>query len=190
VITVVVPSIPPRDALLRRALDSVEAQDMPPDFVVVEYDTHREGAAATRQRGLERVTTEWTAFLDDDDEFMPQHLESLYAHALETGADMVFSWYEVVGGTDPRPGEFGLPWDRAHPRQTTITTLVRTAVALEAGFLADDEGDLASPDRHYAGEDWRFTSRVNDLGVISHLPQKTWYWHHHARNTSGLPKNW
>jgi hypothetical protein len=103
---------------------------------------------------------------------------------------MVFSWYEVVGGTDPRPGEFGLPWDRAHPRQTTITTLVRTAVALEAGFLADDEGDLASPDRHYAGEDWRFTSRVNDLGVISHLPQKTWYWHHHARNTSGLPKNW
>ena len=192
-ITVVVPTIRPRAALLGRALDSVWRQTLPPEAVVVQEDAHREGAAATRQRGLERVETPWVAFLDDDDEFLPGHLESLLAHAQETAAEYVYSWYEVVGGTDPRPEVFGRPWDPANPVQTTVVTLVRTDWALGVGGFTDaaEDADLASPDRLYAGEDWRFTRRMNEAGaVISHLPQRTWRWHHHGGNTSGLPKNW
>jgi glycosyltransferase involved in cell wall biosynthesis len=160
---------------------------------VVVTDKHKEGAAATRQRGLDDVDTEWTAFLDDDDEFRPQHVRDLRNFAYDTSADMVFSWYDVVGGTDPRPEEFGLPWDPNQPRQTTITTLVRTRIAREVGGFTDpvEDAHLDSPDRHYAGEDWRFTKRLNDAGaVIAHLPERTWLWHHHAHNTSGLPSRW
>lgn len=191
-ITVVIPSIPPRVSLLERALASVKAQTLPAVEVVVEFDDARRGAAATRQRGLERVETPWVAFLDDDDEFMPHHLSSLRTAAELEGADFVFSWYEVVGGTDPRPREFGVPWDRSKPRQTTITTLVRTDLALAVGGFTDDEEDavLTSPDRHYAGEDWRFTRRINEAGTIYHLPQVTWRWYHHGSNTSGLPHRW
>jgi glycosyltransferase involved in cell wall biosynthesis len=78
VITVVIPSIPSRAKMLDRALASVKAQTLRPERVVVEFDDDRLGAAATRQRGLEKVTTPWVAFLDDDDEFLPGHLYALF----------------------------------------------------------------------------------------------------------------
>ena len=187
-ITVVIPSLERRERMLRRALASVAAQHARPAEVVVKIDTARDGAPITRQRGLDEVRTPWVAFLDDDDEFKPEHLAALQVCAQETGADFVFSWYEVVGGTDPRPEEFGRPWDPANPRQTTITTLVRTELAQDVGGFACEGDDLRHPDRRYAGEDWLFTNRINDAGGrIVHLPRRTWRWHHHGSNTSGLP---
>lgn len=188
-ITVCIPSIPPRASLLTRALASVAEQTLPARAVSIAYDTTRDGAAITRQRALEAVTTDWVAFLDDDDTFLPHHLATLSQAVLEHNADYAFSWYTVVGGTDPRPEEFGLPWDPAHPRQTTITTLVRTSLAQSTGFLPDGPDDLSSPDRHYAGEDWRFTSRCVAAGArIIHVSERTWNWYHHGSNTSGLPR--
>lgn len=192
-ITVVIPTIPPRTALLERAIRSVMCQEQPVMAVAVAVDRARAGAAVTRDRALATVNTDWVAFLDDDDEFLPSHLRILAEAQHETGADYLFSWYEVVGGHDPRADEFGVPWDTANPRQTTITTLVRTSTAKQAGFLPDPgvTDDLTSPDRLYAGEDWRFTQRVHAAGAhIHHVPVKSWRWHHHGKNTSGLAKNW
>lgn len=197
-ITVVTPTIGPRELQLHRARFSVDIQTYTGEVrhLIVEDENH-DGAPITRQRGLDAVDTEWVAFLDDDDEFLQQHLERLMWAANEHDADYVYSWYNVIGGTDPRPEEFGRPWDPSDPRQTTITTLVRTNVAQAAGFLLEggETEDLTSPDRHYAGEDWRFTKRIADSGAtIFHLPEKTWLWYHWHNgthgNTSGLPKNW
>lgn len=187
-ITVVIPTIPPRAKMLARAVTSVERQTLRPYDVIVQGDADHDGAAVTRQRGLEAVETEWVAFLDDDDEMLPGHLEALAMSARWQCVDMVFSWYSVVGGTDPRPHELGLPWDPSQPRQTTITTLCRTETAQACGFLAEGDEDLTSPDRHFAGEDWRFTQRMNEVGTIHHLPVISWLWHHHRHNTSGLPR--
>ncbi len=57
----------------------------------VEYDHEHTGAAATKNRGLAKVTTEWVAFLDDDDQFKPEHLEKLREAQLDSGADVVYS---------------------------------------------------------------------------------------------------
>lgn len=188
-ITVCIPSIPPRASFLARALRSVSTQLLPARAIAIAYDTTHDGAAVTRQRALDTVTTDWVAFLDDDDEFLPGHLQTLSQAVLEHDADYAFSWYTVIGGTDPRPEEFGQPWDPEHPRQTTITTLVRTSLAKSTGFLPDEVDDLHSPDRHYAGEDWRFTSRCANAGAkIIHVPERTWRWYHHDSNTSGLPR--
>lgn len=192
-ITVVIPTIAPRRHLLTRALDSVTRQSIRPivDMVVeVSEDTEHVGAAVTRQRGLEKVTTEWVAFLDDDDEFQPDHLEKLLTHALYMGADYVYSWYTVVGGTDPFPENFGRPWNPAAPIQTTITTLVRAELAKAVGFDTVPDGVLGE-DGHRRGEDHRFTLGCQNAGgVISHLPERTWIWHHHGSNTSGMPDRW
>lgn len=193
-ITVVTPTIPPRAELLQRALRSVSAQTLPAAAVSIAVDIDREGAAVTRQRALDAVQTPWTALLDDDDEFMPHHLEALWRHAEDTGADYVFSWFKVaVGGRvlehDPvfPPTHFTTPWDPANPRQTTITVLVRTDLAKEAGFVQPDAG--ATVDGLPWGEDWTFTLRCNQLGTISHLVERTWLWHH-GSNTSGRPDRW
>lgn len=191
-VTVVIPTIPPRENLLLRALRSVDSQTQKPTEIIVQYDSDHEGAAVTRQRGLERVKTKWVAFLDDDDEFLPIHLESLQTCALYTGADYVYPWYTVIGGTDPLAEHFGVPWDPEKPHLTTIVTMVRTELALAVGGFMDD---AAVPDRDsritFLGEDYRFTLRVNEAGgKIVHLPDRTWLWHHHGKNTSGLPWRW
>lgn len=188
-ITVVIPSIPPRADLLRTAVASVQTQWALPAEVVIEMDTEHAGAAVTRDAGLQRVTTPWVAFLDDDDWFLPQHLSLLFAFALEERVDYAYSWFETYpAGGDPFPStHFTEPWNPAEPRQTTVTTLVRTELAQEVGFATAPEDGLIAGQR--AGEDWHFTLRCNELGRIAHLPERTWVWRHWGFGQPGIPGN-
>lgn len=187
-VTVVIPFHPNRksNGMLDRALRSIDRQTMQPEWVITVEDVRREGAPKTRQRGLDQVETEWVTFLDSDDEMKPEHLESLYQCALETEADLVYSWYEIVGGRDPMAVHFGKPWDPDNPRLTTIVTFCKTEVAQHVGFVFQPDG--FNPGQRFAGEDKFFTNGINNLGAkIVHLPKKTWVWHHHGRNSSGMP---
>jgi len=182
-ITVVIPTIPGREADLRRAVMSVQAQTLPAAKILVMQDDEGMGAAANRDRGLRMVETPWVAFLDDDDWFAPIHLEHMLAHALETGADFVYSWFQTVPpGLDPfPPTHFSNDFNPADPIETTITTLVRTGIAKQVGFKPLDRGE------NNGGEDRYFTLGCLALGArISHLKERTWYWNMHGRNTSGL----
>jgi len=185
-VTVCIPSIPPRGKLLRRALVSVLAQEKPPTAISVAIDHERLGAAATRNEALFGARTEWVAFLDDDDELKPEHLRRLCEHAEATGADVVFPWFDVIGGTDPFPMHEGKAYDPAAPHSFPITTLVRRSLAYAAGgFPPGVVGEKAM------GEDWQFWIRLRDLGAtIVHLPERTWLWHHDSGNTAGLPDRW
>lgn len=182
-ITVAIPAHPARlrNGLLARALASVWAQTLPPAAVAVAVDVDRAGAAATRQRALDQVGTEWTAFLDSDDELLPSHLDRLSICAEQTGADFVFSWFEPVGMADPL-GHFGIPFDSLHPHHTTMTVLVRTGLARQVGFVA------AEPGATCGNEDWRFICGVAATGArMVHLAERTWRYYAHSGNTSGMP---
>lgn len=177
---VVIPAIPVRSQLLQRAVGSVLAQTFPVSQISVSVDHWRNGAAWNRQNALDAIGTKWTAFLDDDDAFMPEHIEKLVHFADDTGADYVFSWFEVVNGYDPFPQHFGKKYDVTNPTHTTITVLVKTELAKYVGFQPAG-----------GGEDWDFTLRCIELGAkIEHLPERTWYWHHDSGNTSGRPDRW
>jgi hypothetical protein len=191
-ITVAIPTIPPRYQLLARAIRSVSTQTLPADALSVSWDIEHEGAAATRQRALDGVQTGWTAFLDDDDEMLPEHLARLMRHARETDSDYVYSWFETVpAGHDPFPPyHFTNEFNPADPIQTTITILVKTELAKSVRFVPqDDEGKLIRGQRW--GEDYEFTlGCIRAGGKISHLVERTWLWHHDSGNTSGRPDRW
>jgi len=194
-ITVVIPTIPPRKALLQRALDSVQAQTLRPVDVLVPTDASRCGAAATRQLGLEHVKSDWVAFLDDDDEMAPFHLRTLAAAVKIFDADYVFSYFMIKDGTGrERPeidplGHFGRAFDPDSPTQTTITILVRTELAQAVGFREPPPGALINGETY--GEDFQFTVECVKAGAkVVHVPRRTWWWHHHAGNTSGRPDRW
>lgn len=187
-VTVVVPyhEARVRNGMLERAAASVRAQTYPTELILAQ-DVYRMGAAVTRHHGLAMVETEWTAFLDSDDTLDPDHIEHLMACAAETGADYVYPWFRVVGGSDPFPMFFGKPWDDAAPHQTTITILVRTGLAQHIGFTDVALGELA-PDGGRGGEDWHFTLGCLAAGAqIVHLPRISWTWNHTGMNTSGRP---
>lgn len=174
-VTVVIPYHTAREenGMLARAVRSVEAQTEPCEIIAAK-DVHGMGAAITRNHGLALVRTPWTAFLDSDDEMDPNHVEKLIRCAEETDADYVYPWFRVVGGSDPFPMFFQRPWDNDAPHSTTITILIRTELAKKVGFRAEPS------------EDWSFTLRCMAEGAkIVHLPERTWVWYHHGRNTSG-----
>jgi len=193
-ITVCIPAHPARVAngMLERAVQSVRNQLLPAVDISIAIDETGAGAAATRQRALDAVTTEWVAFLDSDDLFYPEHLRVLAAGAKIYGADYLFSYY-MVHGPDGQPlphidplGHFGKPFSNAAPHQTTITTLVKTELAKAVGFHDVPDGKLINGERF--GEDFQFTVGCAQAGArIVHIPRKTWAWVHHGRNTSGVP---
>ena len=206
-VSVVIAAHPGRCAngMLNEATTSVWAQTRPPDAVHVALDHEGLGAPPTRQRALTYATTDWVAFLDSDDLFMPRHLELLLAHADKTGADFVYSWFRILQQTgnghmreipfDPATGDGVFPpghylndFDPNDPIETTITVLVRTELAKAVGFKAMNRGEINT------GEDRYFTLGCLNAGAkISHLKRITWLWRHHwllnggKGNTSGHP---
>ena len=182
-VTVVVPFHTQRETngYLQRALRSIDQQTLRGVQVIAVRDEERQGAAVTRQTGLMLVDTPWVAFLDSDDEMDPCHLERCMGAAEERGADYVYPWFRVMGGHDPFPMFFGKPFDPTSPNSTTITILVRTELAQDVGFTQD-------PNVQVSGEDYQFTLGCVARGAnIWHHPERTWTWHHHGSNSSGMP---
>lgn len=194
------------NGLFAECLQSIHAQTQLPDAHCVAIDLDGDGAAPTRQRALMMARTDWVAFLDSDDLFLPKHLERMLRYAIETEADFVYSWFKVLqdfGGGQRRvleedpvfPVEHYLkPWDPDNPIETTITTFVRTELAQSVGFQANPER-MALGEHANSGEDRGFTLGCQAAGgKIMHLKRKTWLWRHWqlpegagAGNTSGLP---
>jgi glycosyltransferase involved in cell wall biosynthesis len=186
-VTVIIPTIPPRRQMLRRAVHSVMSQTVMPGRISIEIDSQHEGSAATRNRALGSLTTDWVAFLDDDDVFLPDHLCALLLHAEDTGADVVYSWPEMNGGPDPSPDRFGVPFDPELLKVRSyipVTSLVRTS----AIFGADAE---FRPWKGTPYDDWGFYCQLLEAGAkFSHRPERTWVWNIHGYNTSGRGDRW
>jgi glycosyltransferase involved in cell wall biosynthesis len=208
-ITVAIPSIPPREGYLRRALRSVEAQTLQPNHVSVVVDVQGNGASDTRNKAWQAYDTEWVAFLDDDDELDPNHLEHLLDVAHQTGADVVYPWHRIVGSHgQPMPdylGARGVPFDPtglfggdpatigaddfdsndtgpAH-NWIPVTVLARRSFVARAGGFWAPPGECC--------EDWRLWRRMVKLGAhFVHTPEITWTWHWHGRNTEGRASRW
>jgi len=193
-VTVIIPHIPTRRFELTRAVTSVAAQTHQPENVVISFDKRHDGSALTRNRALYHISTTWVAFLDDDDELLPDHLTILLHHALRSGATVVYSGCRVVdarGEILPQReewGRFGQPFDADLLRQKSyipVTSLVHANLAKQALFGPP----ATSPDSDY--DDWGFYLRLLGVGAaFLHVPEVTWVWHHHGNNTSGRPDRW
>lgn len=206
-ITVCIATIPPRAKLLRRALASVAEQTLQPAAVVVEYDHDRTGAADTKNRAAAKATTPWLAFLDDDDQFLPHHLETLRDWADEPNplgapADVIYSIPHcpgLPGNRDPN-GRYGVPFDADELRRRSYiqtTSLIRADNFLAAGGF--QLPGRAMPDGSPCPyDDWGlWLAMLNQGARFLHVPEVTFVWNHWGRgepgkpgNTSGLPTRW
>lgn len=182
-VTVAITCHPARIAsgLLNRALLSVTAQTLQPAAIVMVNDVEKKGAGWTRRQCLDLVHTEWLAWIDSDDEWLPEHLEKLMRVAVETDSVYVYSWFH---GRDPL-GHFGLPFDPCHPHHTTMNVLVKTDLAKQVSFPDSAEG-------RFSNEDFAFIVGVAQLACeqglrMTHLAERTWHYHQGGQNSSGKP---
>lgn len=201
---VAIPSIPSRKKQLARTMGSVLGQTRYPDQVSVAVDTQRQGAAPTRNRAWRGLSTDWVAFIDDDDEMMTHHLKACLEHAAESGADMVFPWFEIWKYGEPTKddplGARGVA-DADIPAKLERSNFIPVTVVIKRELLQEVGGfpiPLTPEWPMRDCEDWGCWKRVVQAGgKISHLDQVTWRWHHWGYgkkgtpgNTSGQPGRW
>lgn len=194
-------SIPPRGKMLRRALASVLSQTLLPEAIIVEIDHERTGSAFTKNRAMAKARTEWIAVLDDDDQFLANHLERLREAAEISGADVVYSLPRVLnahGDEIPRQPDWGggavfNPELLRRKAYIQTTCLVKAEWAIDVGgfeFVKDDTGAV--------NDDHGFFLKLLNAGArFAHVHEQTFIWNHHgvgapgvSGNTSGQPDRW
>jgi glycosyltransferase involved in cell wall biosynthesis len=210
-VTVIIPTIPGREDLLRAATQSVldqtewvaHPEQAFPGYVM-QLDRDREGATTTRNKALQRVTTEWVAFLDDDDILYPDHLQACLDAAEQTGADLVYPYPDFAGQRDPLAtlqngrvvSPFGVPfgpeqewWLRHRGGFIPVTHVVRRELVTRVGGFPQPGRFRASPGNISSDcEDFGLLLHLLDAGAqFHHLPERTWLYRLHDANTGGRP---
>lgn len=175
-VTVITATMPGREALVAEAAASVAAQTHKPTEHLVAVDYVQRGGARVYNLLAAGVNTEWTAILNDDDIFYPQHLATLLGAA--ENADVVYSYCDVTG-SDPWL-YYNRPFDPGSLRLASVVShnaLVRTQLIEDIGGW--DEGQ---------GWDWHFWKKAldNRARFVS-VPEVTWLyrldegWAHESR---------
>ena len=189
-VTIVIPTIPPRHDMRQRAVDSVRHQTLAPKMVLVEYDADRTGSAATRNRALEKVTTEWVLWLDDDDILMPNAIQLLVEAQRATCADVVSgsAWIPQLPGhaepTEPVPPGW-IPAGVVQARsRLTVTSLMPTELVRKVGGFERRHDPGTGMDLDDYGLYWKLA----DVGATFYrIPETVFVWNIHGANTSGQP---
>lgn len=184
-IAVVMGALPDRKAMREVAVGSVERQvgvgRVP---VVLSVDHRGEGCGAMKNAGLARTDSIWTAFLDDDDWYFPEHLRTLFDAS--RGADLVYSLpiiWDGPGRSEPWPRS---PFDpEALFRRNYIPCgyMVRTEVARSVGGFPE-----RTPEVPYS--DWGFLLRLLEAGAtFAYVERWTWAFRRWSGNTSSWGKH-
>jgi LmbE family N-acetylglucosaminyl deacetylase len=182
-----------RPALLAEAIASIQASghaaaivvvndggvspSVPTGVQLIEHATSR-GRSAAMNAGVAAATTDFIAFLDDDDLYYPEHLQALSNAA--TNAPGHVGWYSDAVSAFVRLSDSGLQEThkrlRIHSQDfdrnllllenfiPLPTLLVRREDYLAAGGF-DEAFDLF--------EDWDFMIRLSRRGSLLHLPRVT-----------------
>lgn len=195
-VTVCTPTIPPRGELLARAIRSVAEQTIKPEAHLVMVDVHKEGAPAMIDKTIAQAKTKWVATLADDDEFLVNHLETLWNLVKSENSDIGFSHFKYSNRNDAGHLEpfRGMPFDNENPRQMTGVFLAKRELLLDVGghsvgfdplsYDRDDQGNRI-------GEDFMIVKRLAKAGAkFSVSPEVTWIYHTGHANTLGMPNAW
>jgi glycosyltransferase involved in cell wall biosynthesis len=195
-VTVCTATIPSRAEMLERAIDSVKNQTLQPKDHIIKLDDQKKGQAAVLDSIVEEAQTKYVMMLDDDDEFLPIHIQSLYAKIEEEEADLVYPHFRYATRGDAGHLEqfFNVPWDNRYPHQVPLTWICRTDVFLDiGGFSKDYDPNSYNLDEqgNRIGHDYLFILRlVQNKKRIVHLPRVTWVYHDDRISTLGMPSRW
>lgn len=204
--TVVIPTIEGREELVTRAIKSVQNQTNSVADIIVVPDHERKGAAWARNFGLNKVQTPITFWLDDDDEFLPNHVKILLRGLNKPRIDLSFSYPEFIGGRDPLAclNNFGkliktpinLPFGSMQEMSLRrlgnfipVTYAVKTEIAQRVGGMPEPYAFWTANSNDC--EDYLFLIKLLDAGAkFYHVcGVRTWRYYYHDGNIGGRGVN-
>lgn len=134
-VTVITPTLPERADMLARCMAAVDAQTVAPAAHLIGVDhAHTGHGARIRNRLIAAADSTWIACCDDDDWFLPNHLELLLTHSF--GADVVMAEFTLETGGPPIYPHLCNPavFEKVNPHHPSSLLLRRHAVLDVGGF--------------------------------------------------------
>jgi glycosyltransferase involved in cell wall biosynthesis len=195
-VTVCTATIPTRVDLLKRASKSVENQTLKVKDHLIKLDSEKLGQPLVLDQIIKEATTKYVAILDDDDEFLPNHIELLYKKIVETEADLVFPHFRYSNLSDAGHLERfrGLPWDNNNPHQVPITWIAKRETILEVGGFSGDFDVLSfevDNQGNRIGNDFNLIKKLAKANKhITNIAEITWIYHVGHPSTLGMPIRW
>lgn len=198
-VSVVVP-VYNREKTIKRCIDSIVAQTVPPMEIVVVDDgstdrtvpvlesmeyaclkiikQNHKGAQTARNLGILNASGEYIAFLDSDDEWLPEMLEREIAYLLKEKGDCVIygDCYTCRHGKKTLwnlPGRTGNLYDYLliHPGPMFQSLLAKKELFLKIGLL--DENVIA-------GQEWDTTIRLAKEAKFIHIREPLFIFYEHG----------
>ncbi len=156
-------------AYLQRCLDSVYAQTAPASEIIVIDDgstdntagilqsqgsairvisQKNQGRSAARNAGIKAAQSDYIAFLDADDEYLPGHLEQLITAAGKTDADIVYDcigdpYFKALDRLPVKPEKSSSIRHVANYQLWIINAMVRRALIQRTGVEFNRELSIA-----------------------------------------------
>jgi glycosyltransferase involved in cell wall biosynthesis len=188
-LTVLIPTIPEREALFLEAVASIDNQTLAPEVWIAQVDSNRRGPAVMLNEMAQNVDTEWLFRLDDDDLLDPDHFEVL-EHWLDDDADIVYTWCRIEGGGELHPeAQFQDRWQDAEGWDyLRVTNFIPCSAAIRTSLWRQ----LGGLNPNHPEEDWDFWIRALDAGArFRCIPAVTWTyrmnpeWEHRQSSVDG-----
>lgn len=189
-------------ATLDRALTSIAAQRHPPAEIIVVAASGRDHPpiparfgpcpiiavtpgirlprAAAANAGMRAANDEWITFLDDDDEFLPGHLDGLLASAAASPDARAVSGRALATFRNGCTKVWGQRFALAELYERNfvhLSTLLFRRSLRDTGIAFDDALPLH--------EDWDFALQVAQRTRFADWPEPTFRWHADAGSSGG-----
>lgn len=195
-VTIITATIPSRQELLSKAVESVQNQLVQPAYHLVQNDDNKIGGAAVLDLLLEKTQTKYVCVLDDDDILLPQHIKVLTEAISSSDADLVYPWFRYASsGNAGHLEQYAYqPWSNNDVHQVPITWIAKTESIKEVGgFSQDYEANSMNLDGsgHRIGYDFILIKRLVAANkIIKHHPEITWIYNDNRVSTLGMPSRW
>lgn len=200
-------------ATLARALDSIAAQTRPPAEVIVVDDSSSDataaiaeahplrptilrhpvnrGGAAALHSGIEAAAHDWVAFLDADDEWLPEKLEAQAAAlAAEPAATIVATGFVFIDRDGRDAWDYGVtPF--AHSGRDFWRNLLLDSAILQSSALVPRRVVLATGGVDASmrtGYDQQLFVRLAALGRVAYVQRRLVRYHDSPGSLTKLPR--
>jgi glycosyltransferase involved in cell wall biosynthesis len=142
------------------------------------YQQHQ-GRSTARNLGISKARGEYICFQDSDDEYLPNHLQTLYEAILQNDTYKVYRTGMLIyenGKPSKKSNIIGIKGRNAYPFENFQTAAFHKNLLNEKSF----------PVKYFVNEDLYFFLKIGEIEPIHVINTWTAIYHYNPRNSGGI----
>jgi glycosyltransferase involved in cell wall biosynthesis len=148
-------------------------------FNILYFFQPNQGESAARNLGISKARGNYICFQDSDDEYLPNHLQTLYEAILKNDTYKVFRTGMLIyenGKLSKKSNIIGIKGRNAYPFENFQTAAFHNSLLNEKSF----------PKAYFINEDLHFFLKIGEKEPIHVINIWTAIYHYNPRNSGGI----